>query len=150
MIGTTYRNRRQRRRGEAGFTLVELLVVLVILALLGGLVGPQVLRYAFSAKTDTARLQIQNFEAGLDLYRLHVGRYPTGQEGLQALVARPSGVAAWNGPYLKGGKLPDDPWGRPYGYRNPGEHSSDYDIFSLGADGVVGGDGDAQDVGNWQ
>jgi general secretion pathway protein G len=131
-----------------GFTLIELLVVLVILGLLAGLVGPRVLRYLGSAKSDTARLQIEEFGAGLDLFHLEVGRYPTTEEGLIALVEEPPGVNAWNGPYLKKKQVPQDPWGNDYHYRSPGENGL-YDLYSLGSDNLQGGEGDNQDVVSW-
>lgn len=131
-----------------GFTLIELLVVLVILGLLAGLVGPQVMKYLSSANTDTARLQIHDLSAALDLYRLEVGRYPTTAEGLQALVEAPPGATAWNGPYLKKKAVPKDPWGHEYYYRSPGQHGP-FDLYSLGADNAEGGEGENQDVVNW-
>ena len=138
----TYSNNRR------GFTLIELLVVLVILGLLAGLVGPQVLRYTGSAKSETAKLQIEELGAGLDLFHLEVGRYPTTAEGLQALVEQPSGINGWNGPYLKKRQVPDDPWGNPYHYRSPGEQNV-YDLFSYGSDNMEGGEGNDADVVSW-
>ena len=146
--------RYRRKRSAAGFTLIELLVVLVILGLLLGLVGPQVLGYLGSAKSDTAALQIKNLAATLDLFRLDIGRYPTQAEGLAALAAQPQGttntISGWNGPYVKGGAVPQDPWQRAYIYRFPGEHGQPYDLFSLGADGREGGEDENRDVTNWQ
>jgi len=136
------------RQHQAAFTLIELLVVLVILGLLAGLVGPRVLRYLGSAKSDTAQLQIEEFGAGLDLYHLEVGRYPAVDEGLQALTRAPTGVAGWNGPYLKKNDLPFDPWGNAYLYKYPGENG-DYDLYSLGRDNVVGGEGEDADIVSW-
>jgi len=138
--------RASRRRG---FTLIELLVVLVILGLLAGLVGPQVMRYVGSSKTDTARLQINDLSAAMDLYRIDVGSYPTTAQGLQALVAQPAGIQRWNGPYLRRNTVPEDPWGRQYHYRFPGEHGA-FDIWTYGADGEPGGEGENQMVGSWQ
>jgi len=126
--------RQAKKRQQRGFTLVELLVVLVIIGLIMGLVGPRVLSYLTDARAKTARLQIENFSTSLDLYFLDSGRYPTTSEGLEALVKRAGDTPAWNGPYLKGGSVPADPWGRPYVYRSPGEHGN-YDIYSLGPDG---------------
>lgn len=117
--------------GTAGFTLVELLVVLAIMAMLAGLVAPRVMDYFGRAKVDTAKLQLENIAAALELHRLDVGRYPTNPEGLQALVA-PTGAARWQGPYLKGGAVPLDPWGRPYRYRIPGTEGRSFDVFSSG------------------
>jgi general secretion pathway protein G len=133
---------------QLAFTLIELLVVLVILGLLAGLVGPRVLKYLGGAKTDTAQLQIEELGAGLDLYHLEVGRYPTNDEGLQALATAPTGVAGWNGPYLKKRDIPVDPWGNTYQYRYPGENG-DYDLYSLGRDNVDGGEGEDADVVSW-
>ena len=132
----------------SGFTLIELLVVLMILGLLAGLVGPRVLKYMGGAKSDTARLQIEEFGAGLDLYHLEVGRYPTTEEGLEALSRAPTGVDNWNGPYLKKKTIPMDPWGRPYRYRSPGENG-DYDLYSLGRDNADGGEGEDEDIVSW-
>ena len=137
-----------KRRGNGGFTLIELLVVLLILGLLAGLVGPRVLKYLGGAKSDTAQLQIEEFGAGLDLFHLEVGRYPTTDEGLSALTEKPSGLGSWNGPYLKKKTLPLDPWGRPYRYRAPGENG-DYDLYSLGRDDNAGGDGEDEDIVSW-
>lgn len=136
-------NRRQR-----GFTLLELLVVLVILGMLAALAGPRVMKYVGGAKSDTAKLQIEEFSAALDMYKLEVGRYPNSQEGLQALVQAPGGVANWNGPYLKKNTLPKDPWGNDYHYESPGRHGA-IDIYSYGADGREGGDGENKDVVSW-
>lgn len=136
------------RRRPNGYTLVELLVVLAILGLLVALAAPRVIKYLGSAKTDTARIQIEKLGGVLDLYRLEIGRYPTEQEGLESLVERPPQLDAWNGPYLKNREALTDPWGRPYGYRSPGEHG-EYDLYTLGGDGKEGGDGEDQDVSNW-
>ena len=130
---------------ERGFTLIELLVVLVIIGLLAGLVGPQVLRYLSSAKSDTAAAQIEQLLAALELFVLDVGQYPTAREGLGALVERPQGVARWNGPYLRKAKVPLDPWGHPYVYRSR-DDGAGATIISLGADGAVGGDGENRDI----
>ena len=133
---------------ERGFTLIELLVVLVILGLLAGLVGPQVLRYTGSAKSDTARLQIEELGAGLDLYHLEVGRYPNTEEGLKSLIEKPAGVSVWNGPYLKKKNIPNDPWGNAYHYESPGKNGM-YDLYSLGNDNLEGGEGNDAHVVSW-
>ena len=132
-----------------GFTLIELLVVLVILGLLAGLVGPQVIKYLGGANTKTAKLQIEDFSTALDAFRLDMGRYPTTNEGLQTLVIQPSGANRWHGPYLRKNTVPKDPWGNDYQYRAPGQHGA-FDLYSLGADGAEGGDGENQDVVSWQ
>lgn len=138
-------------KSMSGFTLIELLVVLVILGMLAGLAGPKVIGMLGGAKTKDAKLQIQQFGQTLELYKLEVGRYPNTQEGLQALIAAPSGATGWNGPYLKTGKaIPKDPWGNEYRYTAPGQHNKDFDISSLGADNREGGDGENKDVSNWE
>ncbi|MEW6727942.1 MAG: type II secretion system major pseudopilin GspG [Pseudomonadota bacterium] len=136
------------RKPSQGFTLVELLVVLAILGLLAGLVGPKVLNQLGGAKSKTAHVQIKDFEQALEVYKLDVGRFPTQQEGLKALVERPTNAPGWNGPYLKKNELPKDPWGNDYQYVRPGKHG-DFDIISLGADGAPGGEGENADIGNW-
>jgi general secretion pathway protein G len=140
--------RASARHGEHGYTLVEILVVITIIGLLVALVGPRVLNYLGESKVKTARIQIQSFESALDLFYLDAGRYPGSSEGLGALVQRGGGVTTWSGPYLKGGAVPNDPWGKPYIYRSPGEHGS-YDIISYGADGQEGGTGAAADITSW-
>lgn len=150
MFGTTSWSRRRRstKRGEQGFTLVEILVVITIIGLIMALVGPRVLNYLSEAKVKAAKIQIESFSSTLDLYYLDVGRYPSSSEGLTALLQRPGGVQGWNGPYLKGEAVPNDPWGHPYIYRMPGEHGA-YDIVSYGSDGQQGGTGTAADVTSW-
>ncbi|WP_348626041.1 type II secretion system major pseudopilin GspG [Rhodomicrobium sp. R_RK_3] len=136
------------RTGEAGFTLIELLVVMVILVLLAGLVAPRVMGYLGSSRTKTAKVQVESISTSLELFKLDIGRYPTEREGLGALIERPGNLASWNGPYLQKNKVPDDPWGRPYHYRTPGQ-SGRFDIYSFGADNQQGGDGEDQDVMSW-
>jgi general secretion pathway protein G len=136
---------RRSRKGAAGFTLIELLVVLVILGLLAAFVAPQVLNYLGRAKTDAASVQIQNISSILDLYRLDTGRYP---ERLEDLVEQPADAPNWNGPYIQRRDGLIDPWGRPYEYRFPGQHGA-YDLFTLGADGTPGGEGENRDVTSW-
>lgn len=153
----THNPRRERETGprasktgqrESGFTLLELLVVLAILGLLAAIVGPQVIRYLGSSRTQTAHVQAKNIVAALELYKLDAGRYPTAEEGLVALVKAPASDPAWNGPYLADAAALNDPWGKPYLVKVPGDHG-EVDVFSLGADGVAGGAGEAKDVGNW-
>jgi general secretion pathway protein G len=134
-------------RHKAGFTLVEMLVVLTIIALILGLVGPRVLNYLGESRSKTAKLQIESFGSALDLFYLDTGRYPTTSEGLTALVQRPTGIEIWNGPYVKGGKMPSDPWGNAYQYRSPVD-SAPYEIVSYGSDGHEGGAGTAADISN--
>jgi len=137
-----------RPAAAAGFTLLELLVVLVILGLLASVTAPAIARYLGGAKVDAAKLQLQNLVTTLDMYRLDTGSYPTQQEGLQALVQRPSGAQRWNGPYLRKPDMIKDPWGREYRYRVPGEHA-EVELFTLGSDNAVGGSGESQDLGSW-
>jgi general secretion pathway protein G len=132
---------------RAGFSLIEMLVVLVIIGLIMGLVGPRVLNYLTDSRIKAARLQIESFNNSLDLFFMDAGRYPNAKEGLSALVRRPAGLDTWNGPYLKGGSVPNDPWGNPYVYRAPGSHGP-YDIVSYGSDGREGGDGAGADITN--
>jgi general secretion pathway protein G len=133
-------------RRARGFTLIELLVVLVILTLLAGLVGPRVMSLLGGAKSKTAALQITDLEKSLEIFKLDVGRFPTTEEGLNALVSKPASVNGWNGPYIKGG-LPSDPWGKPYAYTSPTANGG-VEILTLGADGVAGGDGENADIRN--
>ena len=136
------RRERHLSRREAGFTLLELLVVLAILGLLIGLVAPRVLGVFGTAKEKIARLNIEGLATDLDMYKLDVGSYPTTEQGLQALLTRPADAAHWNGPYIKGNKIPDDPWGHPYVYRSPSERDGyEYDLYSLGPTGQAGGSG---------
>ncbi len=136
-------------RGQEGFTLLELLVVLAILGLLIGLVAPAALRQLGSAKEKIAHQSIERLAGVLDIYKLDVGSYPTTEQGLQALIIQPTGVTRWNGPYLKGEKAPEDPWGRPYVYRLPSQRPGhDYDLYSLGPTGQPGGAGQTATIFN--
>lgn len=136
-----------RRAVVKGFTLLELLVVMVIIGLLAGLVAPRYFAQVGKSQTKVAKAQIDSLEKALDQYRLDVGHYPSTEEGLQALVAGPSGETNWAGPYLRKG-IPPDPWGRPYVYAQPGTHG-DYDLMSYGKDGREGGTGEDADIVNW-
>jgi general secretion pathway protein G len=138
-----------RRKDERGFTLLELLVVLAVLGLLIGLVAPAALRQLGSAKTKIAAQSIERIAGVLDMYKLDVGTYPTTDQGLQALITRPSGVNRWSGPYLKGEKLPEDPWGKPYVYRSPSQRPGhEYDLYTLGPTGQAGGTGENAPIYN--
>lgn len=149
-----FRRRRASERVDhmarrAGFSLLELLVVLAIMALLAAIVAPQVLKYLGSSRSQTAKVQIQNIQSALELFQVDVGRYPTQEEGLGALVLAPAAApAGWDGPYLKKVDGLKDPWARPYLYRIPGQKSS-VDIYTLGSDNAEGGSREAKDVGNW-
>jgi general secretion pathway protein G len=127
-----------------GFTLLELLVVVVIIGLLASYVGPRYFGQLGKSEVTTAKAQMQAFSRALDQFRLDVGRYPTTEQGLGALITRPGDEPKWNGPYLQNA-VPLDPWGKPYIYRAPGE-KGDYDIVSYGKDGAPGGTGDGADI----
>lgn len=144
MLSSTTTRRPSR---QAGFTLLELLVVLVILGLLAGYVAPKYFSQVGKSEVTTAQAQIGGLEKALDQYRIDTGHYPTTEQGLAALNVRPAEEPRWGGPYLKKA-VPNDPWGKPYQYRMPGEHS-EVDVFSMGRDGAPGGSGDGADIGNW-
>jgi general secretion pathway protein G len=137
--------RRRGKAGEDGFTLVEMLVVITIIGMIMALVGPRVLNYLGESRVKAAKIQIQSFSSALDLFYLDAGRFPSSSEGLTALAHPISGVTAWNGPYVKGSTVPNDPWGHPYVYKQPGEQAP-YEIRSLGSDGQEGGTGTATDL----
>ena len=131
-----------RAKPDAGFTLLEILVVVAILGLLIGLVAPAVLRQLGGARVSIAKQSIERIASVLDLYKLDVGSYPSTEEGLDALVHKPSGVEAWNGPYLKADTAPVDPWNHPYVYRDPSERSGhEYDLCSQGPNAGAGDSG---------
>ncbi len=132
-----------------GFSLIELMIVLVILGLIAGIVGPQAMKYLGKGKTKSAKVQIENISSALDMYRLEVGNYPTTSQGLQALATAPSGARGWNGPYLKKGAVPKDPWNNDYQYKRPGSNGHPYDLYSMGADGSKGGEGENADISLW-
>jgi general secretion pathway protein G len=133
------------KRTDRGFTLLELLVVIVIIGLLAGYVAPKYFSQVGKSEVQVARAQIDALEKSLDQYRLDTRRYPSTEEGLGALVTKPSSEQNWNGPYLKK-SVPNDPWGHPYVYRTPGQ-KGEFDLFSYGRDGKPGGTGDDADVG---
>ncbi|EGY00082.1 general secretion pathway protein G [Nitrospirillum viridazoti Y2] len=144
-LNSIFRRDRGRQRG---FTLVEVLVVLVIIGLLGLLVAPNLVARLGKAKGEAAQAQINTLVAAVDLFYVDVGRYPTTQEGLEALVTAPAGDASWRGPYLRKRQALIDPWGNAYRYKVPGDHGA-YDIFTYGSDNAPGGEGDARDVTSW-
>ena len=131
-----------------GFTLMELLIVLVIIGLLAALVGPTLYQRIKPAKQAASRAQIENFATALDGFYIDTGRYPTSQESLKALRAKPENLEKWNGPYLKK-EIPNDPWGNAYVYRAPGR-SGGYEIISYGGDGREGGEGEDADINSWE
>ena len=136
------------RKREKGFTLIELLIVMVILGMLAALVGPRMFGKVEKSKQKAAKAQISLFEMALDTYRLDVGKYPTTEQGLEALRSKSGEEDKWDGPYLSK-EIPKDPWGNEYLYEAPGEHG-DYDLISMGADGSQGGEGDDIDIVNWK
>jgi general secretion pathway protein G len=139
----------RRDRDEGGFTLLELLVVLAILGLLIGLVAPRALTLLGSSKEKIARIGIERLAGNLDIYKLDLGNYPTSDQGLGALISRPQGAERWNGPYIKGDKLPEDPWTHPFIYRFPSQRPGhEYDLYSLGPTGQAGGNGENAPIYN--
>ena len=141
------REERKYRINRKGFTLIELLVVMVILAMLAAIVGPKLFTKVGKGKQAAAKTQIEMLGQALDSYRLDTGHYPNTSQGLNALITNP-GVEGWDGSYLKK-TLPNDPWMKPYQYQSPGTHG-DYDLFSYGADGAPGGEGENKDVNSWE
>jgi general secretion pathway protein G len=141
------REERRYRIDRKGFTLIELLVVMVILAMLAAIVGPKLFTKVGKGKQAAAKTQIEMLGQALDSYRLDTGHYPNTSQGLNALITNP-GVEGWDGSYLKKA-LPNDPWMKPYQYQSPGTHG-DYDLFSYGADGAPGGEGENKDVNSWE
>jgi general secretion pathway protein G len=141
------------RCARGGFTLIELLVVIVIIGVLAGVVGPRLFGKTDQAKVVAAKQQIEALSLALDSYQLDNGVFPTTQQGLKALVEKPSGkpeAKNWRGPYLKKKEIPSDPWGNPYEYSSPGKHNNEqYDLLSRGKDGKEGGEGDNADITNW-
>lgn len=142
--------RQSRRRAQRGFTLIELVIVMAIIALLAALVGPQLFGQLEGSKGKATKAQIEMLATALDSFRLDNGRYPKQEEGLDALVTRPTNVATWAGPYLRKKDLPKDGWGNAFVYEIPGKRATvGYDLYSLGADGKPGGEGENADFGNW-
>jgi len=142
-----YHTIRPLRQKAQGFTLLELLVVMVIIGLLAGFVGPKYFSQIGKSNVTVAKSQLQSFAKSLDAYRLDMGHYPSTEEGLEALMSAPAAnPEKWRGPYLSK-KIPVDPWGNPYMYRNPGTNA-EFDVISLGADGKPGGAGDNADLTN--
>jgi general secretion pathway protein G len=137
------------RARQRGMTLIEILVVLVLIGIVLGIVGGNFIGKGEKAKADAAKIEIGQISQTLDLYKLEVGRYPTSQEGLQALISAPAGVSNWNGPYWKKSTVPKDPWGNEYRYASPGSKGA-YEIVSLGADGKEGGEGPDKDISSAQ
>jgi general secretion pathway protein G len=135
------------RRGARGFTLLELLVVVAIIGLLAGIVAPRYFGQLGKSEVGAAKAQIDALEKALDQYRLDTGHYPSTEQGLAALAARPQNEPKWAGPYLRKA-VPPDPWGNPFTYRNPGQ-KGDYDVISFGKDGRPGGTGEDADLTNY-
>ena len=134
-----------RTNRSTGFTLLELLVVIVIIGLLAGYVAPRYFSQVGKSEIQVAKAQIESLDKALDQFRLDVRRYPSAEEGLEALLVKPANLATWSGPYLKKA-VPSDPWGRPYVYRVPGT-KGEFDLFSYGRDGKAGGTGEDADIG---
>jgi general secretion pathway protein G len=143
------RTRRNRKRDQAGVTLIEMLVVVTIIGLFVALVGPKLWSRVDSARITAARTQIANFKTALGTYKLDTSMFPTTEQGLAALRVKPADLDQWNGPYMPQ-DIPKDPWGHDYVYKYPGEHGDEPDIICLGADGQPGGDGLAADILSWK
>ena len=141
--------RQTRTARQAGVTLIELLVVVTIIAMFGALVLPRLWKKVSGAKQTVAREQINGFITALGMYKLDTGRFPSTEQGLQALRVRPQDEARWDGPYLPQ-DAPLDPWGHAYVYKYPGDHGEEPDIITYGADGREGGDGENADIVSWK
>ena len=145
---------RDGRKRRTGFTLIEIMAVVLIIGLLSGIVGLAVFQQVDKGRAVAAQAQISNLEGVLELYRMDNARFPTSEQGLEALVSRPTGTPEPRsypaGGYLKGGRVPLDPWGEPYLYESPGQHNQHaFDLWSYGADATAGGEGVDADIGNW-
>ena len=144
------RHTQPSRASQRGFTLIEIMVVVIIIGLLAAVIVPQVINKVDEARISKAKADIQSLETALTMYRLDNSKYPTTDQGLQALVVQPTdpSIRHWRiGGYLQ--RVSKDPWGNDYGYTFPGTHGREYDLFTLGADGQPGGDGVNADIGNW-
>ena len=142
-------HKRLNRRNNGGFTLIELLIVMVIIGLLAAFIVPKLIGRVGESKQTAAKAQIELLSTALEVYKLDTGKYPTQEEGLQALITSPGEIKNWRGPYLKKNKIPKDPWGVDYVYNFPGEHG-ELDLFSYGADGTEGGSDEDADVASWE
>jgi general secretion pathway protein G len=142
------RSRLLTRQREQGYTLVELLVVIAILGLLAAIATPRVINYLNHARVSTAKTEVESLSSALDLFKLDVGRYPTTEEGLNALVTAPAGVTTWNGPYIKKASNLSDPWDHPFNYRSPGQHG-EFDIYSYGSDSGDKANAEKPPISNW-
>ncbi|CAG1023402.1 Type II secretion system protein G [Patescibacteria group bacterium] len=139
----------KRYSKQSAFTLLELLVVLAIIAMMAGIVGPQVMKHLGESKNKAAKVQIEELMAALDMYKLDIGKYPTTKEGLKALILAPPNIKYWNGPYLRKPTVPVDPWQNEYVYVFPGKHGK-FDLYSMGADGIEGGEAENRDIVGWE
>jgi len=133
----------------SGFTLIELLIVMVIIGLLAAFVVPKLIGRVGESKQTAAKAQIELISTAIEMYKLDTGKYPSQESGLQSLNTKPGDVQNWKGPYMKKDRIPKDPWGIDYIYKNPGTHG-DYDLVSYGADGNEGGSGDNKDIVSWE
>jgi general secretion pathway protein G len=142
--------RRAFQAAARGFTLIEILIVATIIALIVGFAADRLFFSGGQAQARLAKARLAELSGYLDLYKLDVGKYPTSQDGLNALLTAPSGVANWNGPYAKGPATIKDPWNNDIIYRSPGEQGRPYELVSLGEDGREGGEGPKKDIKSWE